>query len=509
MTLRVGPIGSSSSATTIPGWNDYELMRIEKELLAPGVINKAGNALKVTERGAGANMTVDVAAGVALIEITNTNLAHGETYKVWFTSDAIENVAVPTADGSNPRIDIIIAKVDVTTDPDGSSANIATVELVEGTPAGSPSAPATPANSLKLSEVSVPASDTTITNNQITDSRVDVELESVALPDVARESDLVSIADGKGANMIGVEDAETQFDGDTVEEVLHELQDNLDTVEGAGVSMANIGFYGDGSDGAVTWSASTNLDPDAVYCYTTATLNAGQTLSVDEVNKVQVILNTGDVTINGTVNLNGKGAPGGAQVAGNKNGNPGSAGHGIGALDICGGGSGGTYDGSISGGGGGGSSVMGNGDAGSGGGGSAVGGAGGIIASQVLALLSNIFRGVACGGGGASSAGDSDGTGSEGGEGGGSLVWMIAGNLTLGADSVIQCNGVNGKTAGVNDNSGGGGGGSVLIVVAGTVTDNGVAVTATKGSKGGIGGNGKDGKVLIYSLTTGTLIQSS
>lgn len=188
MTLRVGPIGSSSSATTIPGWNDYELMRIEKEILAAGIIDTAGGALEVTERGAGANMTVDVAAGVALIEITNTNLTHGETYKVWFTSDATESVSVPTADGTHPRIDIIVASVDVSIDPDGNAANIADIELIEGTPGAVPSAPATPANSIKLAEVTVPASDTAITNSQIVDSRVDLKLQSDKLLDVQREA---------------------------------------------------------------------------------------------------------------------------------------------------------------------------------------------------------------------------------------------------------------------------------------------------------------------------------
>jgi hypothetical protein len=193
MTKRISMIGSSSAAVTVPGWNDYEHKMFERRFLEKGVIQGIGSAFAVTERGAGANMTVDVAAGAAIIEITNSNLAHGKTYKVYFDSDATENIAVPTADGTNERIDIIVLRVDVSVDPDGNAGNVAIIELVEGTPAGSPSAPATPSNAIKLAEISVPASDTTITDSQITDSRTYVTVSADVLADLARSSETAAI----------------------------------------------------------------------------------------------------------------------------------------------------------------------------------------------------------------------------------------------------------------------------------------------------------------------------
>lgn len=136
-------------------------------------------------------MSVDVALGEALIEITNANLTPSETYLVYFHNDATVNVTVPTADATNPRIDIICLRVDVSTDPDASADNVAIIELVQGTPAGSPSAPSTPSNAIKLAEVSVPASDTTISSGQITDSRTYVTMDSSVLADVAREADVI------------------------------------------------------------------------------------------------------------------------------------------------------------------------------------------------------------------------------------------------------------------------------------------------------------------------------
>jgi hypothetical protein len=94
--------------------------------------------------------------GRALIEITNTNLAHGKTYKVYFDSDATENRAVATADTTNPRKDRVILRVSVATNPDGSSGNVGTVEVLTGTPAGSPSAPAEPSNAITLAIIDVP-----------------------------------------------------------------------------------------------------------------------------------------------------------------------------------------------------------------------------------------------------------------------------------------------------------------------------------------------------------------
>ncbi|WP_145422981.1 hypothetical protein [Symmachiella dynata] len=169
-----------------------DLQRIPTHFLTEGVVQSVSGQLAVTERSAGANMSVDVAAGLCLIEITTTLLATNYTVKTWLQSTATVNVTVPTADPTNPRIDRIIAKYDPTTDPDGSLGNNVSVELVQGTPASSPSAPATPSNAISLATISVPASDTTISNAQITDDRSYVQLDSTVLQDIARKADVDS-----------------------------------------------------------------------------------------------------------------------------------------------------------------------------------------------------------------------------------------------------------------------------------------------------------------------------
>ena len=192
MTKRISIIGSNVSATVVPGWNDYELMQFERAYLEEGVIEGVGTSFAVSQRGAGANMSVDVAAGRALIEITNTNVAHGKTYKVHFDSDAVENIVVTAADTTNPRIDRIVLRVDVSQNPNGSSSNIAIIENLAGTPAGSPSAPAEPANAITLALVSVPASDTQITDNQITDMRPFTQVKDGVLKKIMRQGFLNS-----------------------------------------------------------------------------------------------------------------------------------------------------------------------------------------------------------------------------------------------------------------------------------------------------------------------------
>jgi len=136
-----------------------------RDLVGEGVVGTGHFA--VSQRGAGANMSVDVAAGRAWVEGDEDTSAQ-PTYQVKSTS--IVNVAIATADGSNARIDRVVLRVEDDTF-DGSNERRAVLETLEGTPAGSPSAPAEPDNAITLALVSVPASDTTITNAQITDMR--------------------------------------------------------------------------------------------------------------------------------------------------------------------------------------------------------------------------------------------------------------------------------------------------------------------------------------------------
>lgn len=122
--------------------------------------------LAVTQRGAGANMSVDIARGGAYV--LGDDATDQGYYFVY--NDATFNVVIAAADPTNPRIDLIIARVKDVAEG-GAAGDTWTLEVVAGTPAGSPSAPALPASALKLAQVAVAAAAASITNANITDFR--------------------------------------------------------------------------------------------------------------------------------------------------------------------------------------------------------------------------------------------------------------------------------------------------------------------------------------------------
>lgn len=111
-----------------------------------------GTALEVS---VGTGLAVNVAAGEAQVR------GH------YYTSDAVESLALATADATNDRLDLVVLKLDPT-------ANSITLAVKTGTPAGSPVAP-TPVQTdagifeQPLAEVLVPATSgvpTTITDRR-------------------------------------------------------------------------------------------------------------------------------------------------------------------------------------------------------------------------------------------------------------------------------------------------------------------------------------------------------
>jgi hypothetical protein len=125
------------------------------------------NDLKVSQRAAGANMSVDVAGGMAIIEGTESATQGAYVCR----SDATPtNVAIAASSPTLPRIDLVVAKVQ---DAFYSGAtNAWSIAAVTGTAAGSPVAPAAPVNSIVLAQISIAANATTVVNANITDKRV-------------------------------------------------------------------------------------------------------------------------------------------------------------------------------------------------------------------------------------------------------------------------------------------------------------------------------------------------
>jgi hypothetical protein len=144
--------------------------RLDRSLLdvifTEGVIDPGGSALLVAERAAGANDTVDVAAGAAII--TGDDEANQGKYYVRNT--AVVNVAFTPAPGSDERIDLLVLQVNDPT-AGGSAGDNAVFEVVTGTVAVSAVPPAVPDTAIPLAEVLRLSTDTSIVNARITDRR--------------------------------------------------------------------------------------------------------------------------------------------------------------------------------------------------------------------------------------------------------------------------------------------------------------------------------------------------
>jgi len=135
-----------------------------RDIMGEGVV-EAGD-LAVTQRGAGANLSVDVAAGACWIK-GDADLNAQPTYRC--RNNSVVNLAI-TPDGANPRIVRVVAEV-LDTTFDGSGSRLWRLRAIHGTPAGSPVAPALPSTAISLATIAVTAGDADIVNGQITDLR--------------------------------------------------------------------------------------------------------------------------------------------------------------------------------------------------------------------------------------------------------------------------------------------------------------------------------------------------
>lgn len=171
MTLRTPPSWLQNGSH--PAEND----RLSTQALyaTTGIIGSS--SLAVTQNSP-AGMSVRVASGwAAIIGTTQANMG---AYTVF--NDAQDILTITTADPTNPRIDLVCATV---RDAYYTGAfNDVILQVVAGTPAGSPVAPTLPANSISLATIAVGAAVTSIVTANITDTRVAVtsNLNISALP---------------------------------------------------------------------------------------------------------------------------------------------------------------------------------------------------------------------------------------------------------------------------------------------------------------------------------------
>lgn len=193
---------------------------INTMLLLEGVLGKTANSFKVAQN-LGTDMNVKVGSGTAYDRAAVQGDNAGQGVYVVEHQNATQVLAVAAADATNPRIDIVILRV--YDDPFDSSGNsYADLEVITGTPAGVPSAPAVPSSAIKLAEVAVAAGATGIVDANITDARA--EAAASGLLQAAR--DLSTLSETR-AGMLGFDDT----------------NDELQVGLGASVASARLGVW--------------------------------------------------------------------------------------------------------------------------------------------------------------------------------------------------------------------------------------------------------------------------
>jgi len=153
------------------------------------------NSLKVTQNSP-AGMSVLVDSGwAAIVGTTQANMGVYVSY-----NDASTTATITTANASNPRIDRVCLTVSDAYYT--GSLNQVAINVVAGTPAASPVAPATPDNSISLATVAVGAGVTSILTANITDTRVET---TTLLP----AGDITAVTAGTGISGGGTSGAVT------------------------------------------------------------------------------------------------------------------------------------------------------------------------------------------------------------------------------------------------------------------------------------------------------------
>ncbi len=139
-----------------------------------GVVDKAGNSFQVLQN-LGTDMNVKIGSGTAFDRAVVKGDLAGQGSFIPEHQNATQVLAVAASDPTNNRIDLVILRVYDDTF-DSSTDDFSDLELVTGTPSGSPVAPALPSTALLLAEILVVAADTQIVNGDITDKREEYTL---------------------------------------------------------------------------------------------------------------------------------------------------------------------------------------------------------------------------------------------------------------------------------------------------------------------------------------------
>lgn len=161
--------------STLAQYTAEDISWLQKFFLQQGVLGDSAGSLglAVSQRGAGANLSVDVAVGNALIDFTKNST----NWKIIGLSNAIENVVVPTQSSGANRVGALIMRASTTIEPNLLKNNIITFEFVPGTSTSplSDGAILTAISNdafIRLADITVPTGASSIVTGNIADTRV-------------------------------------------------------------------------------------------------------------------------------------------------------------------------------------------------------------------------------------------------------------------------------------------------------------------------------------------------
>jgi len=132
MAHSVKAINRKQQSGGVGGVSDADLSNIATNFFSKGVARP--DDYKV-EQQATPNMTLKVNTGIAYVPNSAATMLYAAELDVAVT------VTIGANATSNPRIDVIVIRIDTATTPNKYANNIVSLVAVQGTPAASPSAP--------------------------------------------------------------------------------------------------------------------------------------------------------------------------------------------------------------------------------------------------------------------------------------------------------------------------------------------------------------------------------
>lgn len=177
--MGTSTITGSTVVNTGMGVEDH--MHFSQDFLVSGGVLDP-NHFVVTQNGT-PNMTV--LTGTGTVYIPNASYADGSTAqnKYWSAiNDGVITTTINSNSSGNPRITSIFARFDTGATPDANATNLVTITAVDGTPAASPTAPATPNNCERLANITVANGASSIVTANIADARKFLSVAPVNSP---------------------------------------------------------------------------------------------------------------------------------------------------------------------------------------------------------------------------------------------------------------------------------------------------------------------------------------